>query len=195
MRRILLVGLLMTGACLNGTAPSPVASLVVNNNAPGTGVFAGDQVQLNTEALDINGDPIPVAVTYTSNNTNVATVSTSGLITVLSAGTVTITISADGQNASINLTVDGNISGSVQVLPTQLTVAPGAQQTLGAIVTTTLNHPARNKSVTWSTSDATKATVDQAGNVRGVAVTSGVSVCAAAADAPTIKGCATVIVQ
>jgi uncharacterized protein YjdB len=199
MRRLLLVGLLLTGACLsaclNGTLPSPVASLLVSNNAAPTGVFVGDQVQLNTTALDVNGNPIPIPVFYTSSNLTIATVSTDGLVSILAAGTVAITINAGSQNTHINITVDPNISAALQLTPASFTFAPGQQIPIIATILTTLGHPARNRAVTWSTSDATKVTVDQTGLATAVTPTSGVSICAAAGDVPSVKGCATVIVQ
>jgi uncharacterized protein YjdB len=167
----------------------------VNTDASPNGVFVGDKVQFTTVALDISGNPVPIAVTYTSSNTAVATVSTTGLVSILSAGTTIITIASGGQSVPVPIAVDPNITSSVLMTPSLLNIAVGAQGSLTAAVVTTLNHPARNKTLIWSTSDATKVTVDQTGKVTGVAATGAVSVCAVASDAATVKGCATVIVQ
>ncbi|HEV8411271.1 MAG TPA: Ig-like domain-containing protein [Gemmatimonadaceae bacterium] len=195
MRRFLIAALLLTGGCLKGTEPTPVASVSVSTDASPNGVFVGDQVQFTTVALDISGNPVPIAVTYTSSNTAVATVTTSGLVSILSAGTTIITIASGSQSVPVPIVVDPNVSSSVQITPGLLNIAVGAQGSLSAVVITTLNHPARNKTLVWSTTDASKVTVDQTGKVTGVAATGAVSVCAAASDAPTVKGCATVIVQ
>jgi uncharacterized protein YjdB len=192
MRRILLAGLLLTGACVNGTAPSAISGLQVNDNVNANGVFVGDSVQFSAVPLDFGGNPLPLSVQYSSSNTAVGTVTINGLVTILSVGTTTITISSGNQSAHVPITVDPNIVASVVVTPNPVSVAPGALGSLTATVITTLNHPARNKTLVWSTTDATKVTVDQTGKITGVANTSGVSVCAAASDAPTVKGCATV---
>lgn len=195
MRRILLAGLVLTSACLNGLTPSIVANLLVSSNIPATGVFVGDQVQINASAVDVNGTPVPQAVTFSSANPTIAIVSTSGLVTVLATGNAKININAGGQTRVLSFTVDPDISSTVQVYPPNPAIPTGSQLQLTGTVITTLGNPARNKTVIWSTADASKVTVDQTGQISGVAPTSGVLVCATAGDAPTVKGCATVIVQ
>ena len=196
MRRAILAGLIFTSACLGGgTAPSAVASLQISSNVSPNGVFVGDQVQLNVEPLDLQGNVVPVVVTYSSSNHTVATVSTAGLITALAPGGSSIGVVAGGQSAQLTLTVDGNTSGSVVLTPPSATIAPGQSIGLAATVITTLGNPARNRTVTWSTSDATKVSVDQTGQILGVASTAGVSVCATATDVTSVKGCAPIVVQ
>jgi uncharacterized protein YjdB len=195
MRRILVVGLLLTSACLGSVTPSAVASLLVASNISPSGVFVGDQIQLNASAVDITGAPVPAAVTFTSSNNSIAIVSTSGLISVLAPGSVTITIAAGGQSDRLGFTVDPNVSTTIQIAPVNPTIPTGSQAMLTATVITALGNPARDKSVIWSTADATKVSVDQSGNITGVAPTSGVAVCATAGDAPTVRGCTTVTVH
>lgn len=196
MRRFFLAGLLFTSACLSGAmAPSAVASIQIASNASPNGEFVGDQVQLNAEPLDLTGNVVPLPVTYSSSNSSVATIDDFGLITALAAGTSSIGISSGGETVHLTLTVDGNVTGSVLVTPPSFVIAPGQFVTVTANVSTTLGNPARNKAVTWSTADGTKVSVDQTGKVTGVASTAGVTICATATDAPSVKGCATVIVQ
>jgi uncharacterized protein YjdB len=196
MKRLTFVGVLLACGCFSGaTELSAVNSISITSNVPSTGVFVGDQIQLNADALDINGNPVPVAVTYTSSNTTVATVSTTGLITALAAGSSTISVSAGGQTDHLTLQVDGNVSSSVQVMPPTATMTAGSQMTFTYVVLTALDDPGRNKSAVWSTSDATKATVDQTGLVTAVAATTGISICATATDAPSVVGCATVTIH
>ena len=77
----------------------------------------------------------------------------------------------------------------VTVTPATANVAVGGSVTLTASVTGT--NP--NKNVNWTTSDASKATVDATGKVTGVAVGSATIVATAAADAG-VKGSALVTV-
>lgn len=196
MRRLVFTGLVFLTACLSGaTSPSSISTIQVLNNASPLGVFAGDQVQLSAQALDPAGDVVPVAFTYASSNHAVATVDANGLITAVAAGSSTITVATTGTKSSLTLTVDGNISSTIQLTPNGATISPGQTVALTAAVMTTLGNPARGKSVTWSSADATKVSVDAAGNARGVVATSGVSVCATATDAASVKGCETIIVQ
>src|SRR6187402_688682 len=79
---------------------------------------------------------------------------------------------------------------AVTVTPTTATVAVAGNVQLTASVTGNNS----NKSVTWSTSDATKATVDGTGKVTGVAAGQATITATAAAD-PNIKSSALVTVS
>jgi hypothetical protein len=196
MRRFVTVGLLFTAGCLSDpAAPSDVVGLQVSSNASANGVFVGDQVQLTATALDATGAPVLVPITYSSSNTAVATVNANGLIVAVGPGTTSIGVSTGSRSGSLTLVVDGNITSKVQVTPASPTVPVGTTLQLTGTVFTTIGNPARSKGLTWSTPDATKATVDTTGNVSGIAPTPGISICATASDAPSVKGCATVIVK
>ncbi len=196
MRRVIIIGLVFLTGCLSGaTSPSSITTIQVASNVSQLGVFAGDQIQLNAQALDAAGDVVPVAFTFASSNHSVATVDVNGLISVISAGSTTITVATAGRSSNFTLTVDGNISNAVQLTPPSATIAPGQSIQLAAVVITTLGNPARGKTVNWSTSDATKVSVDNAGNIHGIVSSPGVTVCATAADATSVKGCATIVVQ
>ena len=178
------------------SAPSAVSTIQISSNVTSAGVFVGDSVQLNASPTDFNGEVVPVPVTYSSSNTTVATIDNFGKIKALAAGQSTISVKAGGQTANLTLTVDGNVTGAVQVVPATNTtsLASGTAVQLTATVITTVGNPARNKSVTWSTSDASKATVNSSGLVTPAGATSSVSICATATDATNAKGCATVTI-
>lgn len=197
MRRLVLFGLLISVGCTPATRPSLIAGVTLTNDASSAGFFPGDTFHVFGTAYDASGVPTTLfPVTYSSSNTSTATVGSDGLVTAVAAGTTQLKASADGvSSGAYQITVDGNVTGHVVVTPAAPTVKAGSQVQLTASVVTTVGNPARGKSVTWSTSDATKATVDSNGNVSAIAVTSGVSICATANDAPTVKGCATVTVN
>ena len=82
----------------------------------------GQTVQLTATITDQNGNTIgSPALTWTSANTAVATVSSSGLVTATGNGTTTITVSAGAASAHADVTV-------AQV-PTQLQKIAGDNQT------------------------------------------------------------------
>jgi uncharacterized protein YjdB len=196
MRRIVLLGILFVVACTGVTAPRLTRGINITNTAPANGVFPGDTFHIVATPLDAAGDPVPIdTVAYSSSNTSVATVTSTGLVTAIAAGSANIVAATDGQNAHVPLKVDGNVTGTILVTPPASTMNMSTQQQLTANVFTTLVNPARNKTVTWSTSDAGKATVDGSGNVSAIAATASVSICATATDAPSVKGCATVKIQ
>ena len=104
-------------------------------------------------------------VSWTSSNTNVATVSNSGLVTAVAAGSATITATS---------TVDGTKSGTCAVTvtdPTQPSITFDKEQasvTVGSTVTITATTQNGSGNVTWTTSNANIATVNN-GVVTGVA--------------------------
>src|SRR6266700_387459 len=82
----------------------PVASVSVSP-ASAT-VLAGQTVQLSATPKDVNGNPLSGrTITWSSSNTPVATVSSSGLVTGVVAGSATITATSEGQSGTAAITV------------------------------------------------------------------------------------------
>jgi uncharacterized protein YjdB len=84
--------------------PAPVASVTVSPAA--ASVQVGTTAQLTAALKDANGLPTSGSVTWTTSNAAVATVSTSGLVTGLVAGTATVTATSGGQSGSATVTVN-----------------------------------------------------------------------------------------
>ena len=97
-------------------------------------------------------------ISYESSNDLVATVSSSGVVTGIKAGTTTITATAyGGLTSSLQITVSNIAVSSVTLNKSSTTLTVGGTETL----TATINPSnATNKNVTWSTSDNSVATVD-----------------------------------
>ncbi|WP_087065855.1 Ig-like domain-containing protein [Intestinibacillus massiliensis] len=111
-------------------------------------------------------------VTWSSNNTNIATVSDSGVVKGVKAGTATITAKANdgsGKSATCKITVTGSSSTvsvtGVTLTPTTLSLVEGNSEQLTATVAPT---NASNPKVSWTSSDANIATVDANGKVTAV---------------------------
>lgn len=100
---------------------------------------------------------------WSSSNNTVATVNSSGLVTAKANGTATITATtADGgKKASCTVTVTTPTSG-VSVSPTTATIIKGQTRQLTATVAPS---SASNKSVSWSSSNNSVATVNSSGLV------------------------------
>ena len=103
-------------------------------------------------------------VTWKSSNTNVATVSSSGLVTAKGPGTATITVTtADGSNKSATCTITViQLATGVSLNKTSATLNTG--QTLQLTATVTPSNTS-NKNVTWKSSNTTVATVSSSGLV------------------------------
>ena len=102
------------------------------------------------------------SVTWTSSNKSVATVSSSGKVTGVKAGTATITCTskATSLKATCKVTV-----GYVKLDKTEVRIKKGKTVTLKATV-----YPSSlsDKSVTWKSSNTKVATVTSAGKVKGI---------------------------
>lgn len=101
------------------------------------------------------------AVTYTSDNSSVATVTSNGTVQAVSVGTTTVTATAGGYSASCTVTVTADDAAEL-VLPSGIaTVAVGSRHTLNYAV------KPNGAKITWSVSDTSLATVAD-GVVTGV---------------------------
>lgn len=113
-------------------------------------------------------------ITWNSNNTAVATVTESGLITAIAKGEATITASA---------AKDGSVPGTCKVIVTEntvstnikitsITVSPKSANlkigTAKQLIQTVLPANATNKAVTWTSNKPSVASVSQSGLVRAV---------------------------
>ncbi|MEX0975268.1 MAG: Ig-like domain-containing protein [Bacillota bacterium] len=111
------------------------------------------------------------AVTWQSSDTSVATIASSGAatatVTAVGKGTATVTVTTvDGSlTDTCTVTVTERVTG-VTLDKATLAIEPGESGQLTASVSPAT---ASNTSVTWQTSDASKATVDGDGTVTGVA--------------------------
>ena len=140
----------------------------ITNTAVNTSTAAGTLTATVTAA----GTPVSGAtVTWSSSKEDVATINSSGVVTLVSEGTTTITASFAGNDnyiASLDtyeLTVTDSRSDA------GLAYATATQE---VTVEETLNAPEltnpHNLTITYSSSDETVATVDGSGNVTGVKV-------------------------
>ena len=113
------------------------------------------------------------SVTWSSNDTSVATVSSEGVITAVGCGEaiITVTTTDGGCTAQCTTTVENPVTG-VSLNTNVLTILTGLTYQLEATVSP--SDACGDKSVTWSSSDSTIATVSNNGLVTAVATGSAV---------------------
>ncbi|MDE5849326.1 MAG: Ig-like domain-containing protein [Muribaculaceae bacterium] len=137
-----------------------------------TNVISVTGISISPTTLELTeGETMKVAATVTPNdatdpsvhwdssNTDVATVDEEGNVTAKNAGTAKITAEAsNGMTATCTVTVKAKVIEvtGVTLAPTTLSLTEGETKTLTATVAP---ENASDKTVTWSTSDATIATV------------------------------------
>lgn len=132
-------------------------------------LLAGETTQLAAEALDADGAVLPErAITWTSNATSVATVSASGVVTAVAPGGAVITAASEGKSALVAVTVSSVPVVSVTITPATETVVVTQTLQLTAVAKDAHGGTIAGRTITWSTSDASRATVSSTGLVTGV---------------------------
>ncbi|HKE63355.1 MAG TPA: Ig-like domain-containing protein, partial [Micromonosporaceae bacterium] len=139
---------------------------------PTASMLVGSTSQLSAAPLDAEGNTLSGhTIIWSSSDTTKATVSQTGLVSAIAAGTVSITAACEGviAQASITVTAPNTAVASVRVSPATVSLLPGATSQLSAATLDAAGNTLSGRSVKWSTSDTTKATVSQAGLVSGIA--------------------------
>ena len=181
-----------------GTTPvTPTVSSVTV--APASATMDPNDTQQLTATVTVNPATADQTVTWTSSNKNVATVSTSGLVTAVAQGSATITATSNLDNTksgtcavTVNAPAAPEPVTGIALNKVTTTIAIGSSETL----TVTYNPANANtgKAVNWTSSDQSVATVDNTGKVTGVAAGTATITAISTTD-NTITASCTVTVQ
>jgi uncharacterized protein YjdB len=147
---------------------APVATVTVS---PTTATLnSGQTSQLTATAKDQYGDVITTdAESWSSSNTSVATVSSSGLVKAVGSGSATITVTVGGIQATASVTVSQAAVASVTVSPTSLSLTAGQSSPLTATAKDGSGNVLTGYPATWTSSNTGAATVSSSGVVTGAA--------------------------
>ena len=148
--------------------PQTVAVTGVSVSASSVELTEGGTQTINVTVSPSNATD--KTVSFSSDNTSVATVDSNGKITAVGPGTATITVTTKDGNKTAKVTVTVAAAAvkveSVTLDKDKIELTAGESAALSASV---LPVDASNKSVTWSSSDETVVTVDQKGVLAAVA--------------------------
>ncbi len=150
--------------------PAPVATSITVTPSSHTLATIGATVQLAATVRDQNNNPMTgQAVTWSSANMAVATVSGTGLVTAVSNGTAQITARSGNASGTANITVAEPVPTRITIAPTSHTLeAIGETVQLTATVRDQRNNIMSGQSITWSSGEDAVATVSGAGLVTAV---------------------------
>ena len=151
------------------TGTTPPVSVATVDVAPATAnVTVGGTVQLVATPRDANGTPLSGrTVSWSSGNTGVASVTGSGLVTGVGAGSATITAMSEGKSGTSAITVTFVPVASVAVTPASASVNEGKTVQLTATPKDGNGNPLSGRAVAWVSSNTTVATVSSSGLVTG----------------------------
>ena len=158
---------------VSGTATVTVAQTVsaVAIAPVADSLVAGDTLRLAAEATDANGHAVAgVEFAWASEDTMVAVVDATGLVTGVGAGEVEITATASGLAARATLVVAAPAPTTVAVTPDTVRLAAlGDTVRLAAEVRDQLGRVMERESAAWASGDTLVATVDSTGLVTAAA--------------------------
>ena len=159
-----------TLSCSEALAPArpAVESITIEPAAPS--VWMDETITLHATVLDAEGKVLrDRQVFWASENGQVATVSTSGVVTGRAAGTVRIAASAEGKNAVVTATVTRKPVSSVTITPAAVRLTVGETTQLQAGIAGPRGEPLSGREVAWSSSDEGVARVNGQGLVTAIA--------------------------
>jgi len=167
-----------TGTSIVTVLRTPVANITVTPD--GGSLQAGATLALTATARDAGGQPLTGRpLLWTSSNDAVATVSSSGLLTAISPGTVTITVSAPGEgpngttpSTSVLVNVLIEQVANAMIVPSTLSLQVGQDFGLTINLFNTSGDPLspQGRTIDWNSSNPAVATVNSSGMVTGVTV-------------------------
>jgi uncharacterized protein YjdB len=156
---------------VSAPAPVPVASVSVS---PATSSMQiGAKVQLLATVRDANNNVLTGRViAWSSGNTVVASVTGSGLVTAVAAGSAQITATSEGKsgNAAANVSAPPPVAvASVGVTLASGSLNPGQTTQATAITRDANNNILTGRAIAWSSSNTSVVTVSGSGAVTAVA--------------------------
>src|SRR5215203_543277 len=145
----------------------PVATVTI---APGSSdVVVSQTLQLTATAKDAAGAALTGrSTTWSTSDAAKATVSSTGLVTGVAPGTVSITAAAEGKSGTSAITIKPKPVGSVILSPAEFSIQTGQTRQLTAQVTDDQGNVLAGRPITYATQNAVVATVSTAGVVTAV---------------------------
>ena len=166
---------IITAASEGKSAPSsitvssvPVASVAVTPT--GSQIVVGQTTQLNAEPRDASGQPlVGRPVLWSSSDPNVASVSSTGLVTAVAPGQATITATSEAAAGTSTIGVSPKPVSSVIISPGQGSVTVGQTLQLSAQVTDDQGNVLTGRPISFTSGTPAVATISATGLVTGVA--------------------------
>lgn len=176
--------------------PTPVASVTVS---PATVSLAvGATATLSATVRDASGGTLSGrTVTWSTSASQVATVSSNGVVTAVAAGTATITATSEGKSGTAIITVQPPAPApvaTVSISPATLSISRNQTATLTAQVLDANGNVLTGRTITWSSSNGTTASVTASGQSTVLSVHNHTGVVTITATCEGVSGTAIITV-
>jgi uncharacterized protein YjdB len=161
-------------AAITVSAPAPVPVASVSVSPATSSLLVGATVQLSATTRDANSNVLTGRViAWSSSNTSISTVSASGLVTAIAAGSATITATSETKTGTAAITVSAPAPvpvASVTVSPATPSLTVGGTVQFSAVTRDANNNILTGRSITWSSNNLAVATVSASALGTAVAV-------------------------
>lgn len=185
-----LIALSSLVGCKSGDDVEKIAAIVGLN--PTDSVRLGRTLTFVLDTRDANGNKVTGRkINYSSLNPNVASVDANGVVTGVGLGSTIVTARVDGASGQTNVIVQPVVA-SVVLFPSPLSLAAGSTRPLTVTVSDKNGLAIAGRTVEFSSSNPTVASVNANGTVIGV--TQGTAVITARALLDQVTGTLTVTV-
>jgi uncharacterized protein YjdB len=171
-RALLAVGgtLALLGACSEDPSSPDIRTATVAVTPRTSTVAVGGTVQLSAQPRDIDGQAVTGrTVTWSSVDPAIATVSETGVVTGVRAGSTAITATVDGRSGSAVVEVLAPVATVTIEGITGSTISVGTSAQLRAVARDAAGNALNGRALTWSTSNATVASVSANGLLSALA--------------------------
>jgi len=147
---------------------APVNNIAVSTPPGLDSVYVPLNIQASATLTDASNNVLTGrSVTWSTGNAQVATVSQSGLVTGVGAGSTPVTASAEGKTGNKTLKVVEAVN-SVELTATDSSIFVGQTQATTTVLRDRLNNVVTNRIVTYSSATPAVATVSSAGLISAV---------------------------
>jgi uncharacterized protein YjdB len=161
-------------ASITVVAPTPeVESIASITVTPSTAsIPVGASLSLLATPKDASDNALADrAVSWKSQNTAIATVSSAGVVKAVAPGTATITATSEGKSGTSVVTVTAPVVpvASVTLSPATLSLDPGTTRAISAFIKDAAGNLLSGRELAWASSNTAVATVGSDGVVKAVA--------------------------
>jgi uncharacterized protein YjdB len=183
----------VSGSATGTVTAASLSSIVVGPSTASVAIGQTQPFSANGIFSDGSSTDMTNSVAWSSSAANIATINSTGLATGVAMGSTTIDAGSGTTIGAASLTVTSAVLTSIDISPDGQIIPIGGQYPLTLTGTYSDNTTGPITNATWTSSDTTLATVDQTGNVTGVA-NSGANAVTITATVGTLTNTTTVYV-
>jgi hypothetical protein len=173
-----------------------LTSITVAPNSATIAVGGTQQLTATGNFDDSSTQDMSNSVSWSSSDSTIATVSTSGLVTGVKAGTATITATSGNFTSTSTITVTATALASIAISPTSATLNSGGTQQFTATGTFADGSTSDLTSqVTWTSSNTAALTISTSGLATAQTVTAAQTVNVTATSGSITSNTASVVIN